>query len=340
MKKSRLKQGVLVSLFVDGLVGLSLVLPWFEQVIDNIVDYYRHLLLKGKTLHCPVCLSVYVVKNGRKPRLFGSPVQNYLCGNCGKQFCENIFHRFYRYKYPVYCILLALDLRRRGHAVSWIVGLIFVPLLNCLLNPCYATITRWIKQFGRIAVARATKFNLKAGRRKHWEIDEEYDSRIVEIEKEGIQKKKKAGTFGIIDPYTKLISIETFTNNLDAKARSMILRTQFKWQTKPRSIWRDGWNAYDKILDELGIPSGTVIHSKEFVSKRGHHDNNMEREWGEKRTWNKPCRGFTTIEGRAFYDKLYELHRNFFTPREALNGLTPAQKAGVKENVTLLSLVL
>jgi len=342
MRKTKQKQGSLVSFFVDGLVNLAIVMPWLKDVIDNFVDYYRHLLLKDKKLHCPVCMAVYVVKNGTKPRMFGNNVQNYICRNCGKQFCANIFHRFYRYKYPIYIILLVLDLKKQGKAVSQILSIVLVPFSKLLLQPCYATLTRWIKIFGQVAINKTSQIKLKAGKRRHWEIDEEYDSRIIETNENNkyVKKgKKKAGTFGVIDPHTKLISIESFDFGLNHKAQSVILRTIYKWKTRPRSIWRDGWNGYDKILKDLDIPYGTVIHSKEYVSKKGHHDNNIEREWGEKRTWIKPCRGFATFEGRAFYDKFYEMTRNFFVPREMLNGLTPAQKAGLKETITFLGLM-
>lgn len=343
MRKVNLKQGALFSLFIDGIVELSLVLPWLKEILDNLTDYYHYLLLKGKTRHCPVCLSLHIVRNGKKPRLFGSPIQNYLCRNCEKQFCANIFHRFYRYKYPLCFILLTLDLKKKGNSIVKIVESLFIPFLTCFLQPCYSTATRWIKKFGQTAIDNATKIQLKAGRRKHWEIDEEYDSRIIKTqEKNKYVKngKKKAGTFGIIDPHTKLISLQPFDFDLSKKAKSALLKTQTKWQTKPRSIWRDGWNAYDKILDDLNIPYGTVIHCKEYVSKKGHHDNNMEREWSEKRTWIKQCRGFATFEGRAFYDQFYEMTRNFFIPRVALNGLTPAEKAGIKQPISLLGLMI
>lgn len=343
MRKAKLKQGKLVSLFIDGIVKLSLVLPWLKEVVDNLTDYYHHLLIKGKCLHCPVCLSLHIVKNGKKPRMYGSPIQSYLCRNCGKQFCINIFHRFYRHKYPICFILLALELKKKGNAITNIVKGLFVPFLTCFLQPCYATATRWIRRFGSVAVEKLSKVKLKAGRKKHWEIDEEYDSRIVETKEKSkyVKKgKKKAGTFGIMDPQTKLISIEPFDFQLNKKAKSTLLRTQTKWQTKPRSVWRDGWNGYDKMLEELEIPFGTVIHSEEYVSKRGHHDNNIEREWSEKRTWIKQCRGFATFEGRAFYDKFYEMTRNFFTPRALLNGMTPAEKAGVKDCISFLGLMM
>lgn len=98
MRKVKLKQSGVLSIFIDGLVNLSLICPWLKEIINQFVDYYR----------------LDIVKNGHGKRLFGSPVQNYLCNNCYRQFCENIFHRFYRYKYPVIFILLSLDLKKRG----------------------------------------------------------------------------------------------------------------------------------------------------------------------------------------------------------------------------------
>ena len=343
MRKTTPKQGALATFFIDGLVNLTLVLPWFKQLIDNLVDYYRHLLLKNKDLHCPVCLALHVVRNGKKKRTFGSPVQSYLCANCGKQFCSNIFHKFFRHKYPIYFILLALDLKSKGNAITQIIQYLFIPFLTGFLQPCCATLARWIKKFGETALDSVTRVKLKAGRRKHWEIDEQYDSRIVKTKEQGRyvkDGKKKAGTFGVFDPHTKLISLDSFDFDLNKKAKSTILRTKTRWQANPRSIWRDGWNGYNYILEELEIPYGTVIHCKEFKSKKGHHDNGIEREWSSKREWIKKCRGFASFDSRSFYDKYYEMSRNFFTPRSLLGGLTPAQKAGAKENITFLSLLI
>ena len=66
MRKITLKQGGIVSFFIDGLVSLALIIPWLKYMLDQLVDYYRHLLLHGKKLHCPRCLSLYVVKYGKK----------------------------------------------------------------------------------------------------------------------------------------------------------------------------------------------------------------------------------------------------------------------------------
>lgn len=271
-----------------------------------------------------------------------------LCKTISAKTVKNNFARissidFIGINIPLCFILLALDLKRRGNAITQIMGYIFVPFINFFLQPCYATVTRWVKKFGKIAIETAVKIKLKAGRRKHWEIDEEYDSRIIKTKETGRyvkHGKKKAGTIGIFDPHTKLISLDSFDFELDKKARSTVLRTQTRWRTKPRSMWRDGFNGYDKMLKELDIPYGTVIHSNEYVSKKGYHDNGIEREWSAKRTWIKPCRGFATLEGRAFYDKFYETSRNFFTPRDTLNGLTPAEKAGLKQVVSFLSLMM
>ena len=90
MRKVSLKQSAVLSLFIDCLVKLSLICPWLKQVVDQLVDYYRQLLLKGKNICCPVCLSLHIVKNGHSKRLFGSPIQNYLCRGCPKSFLKTL----------------------------------------------------------------------------------------------------------------------------------------------------------------------------------------------------------------------------------------------------------
>lgn len=152
--------------------------------------------------------------------------------------------------------------------------------------PCYHTITRWIKKFGQKLINGSYKHQLKAGRRKHWEVDEEYDSRILQSKpgKYVRKGKKKVCTIGIIDTHTKLIYVESIKNRFSKKAESIFLRCMTRWNTKPRSVWRDGYDAYDRIFSKLEIPYGTVIHRKEYKSKKGHHINNIEREWSNKRT--------------------------------------------------------
>jgi hypothetical protein len=156
-----------------------------------------------------------------------------------------------------------LDLKKKGKPLTKIMEQIFVPFAASFLHPCYATITRWINIFGKAALDKISMIKLKAGRRRHWEIDEEYDSRIVETKENSKyvrNGKKKAGTFGIIDPHTKLISLTSFDFGLTKKSKSALLRAMYKWQTKPRSVWRDGFNGYNTILEDLNIPYGTVIH--------------------------------------------------------------------------------
>jgi hypothetical protein len=239
--------------------------------------------------------------------------------------------------------MLALHNKSLGKAITQIQNVLLVPFVNTLLQPCYSTITRWIKLFGSVAINYSTNIKLKAGSNRHWESDEQYDSRIIETKEEGkyiFNGKKKVGTFGLIDPHTKLISLSTFDSSLKEIARSAILRAKYKWQVNPRCIWTDGWSGYQEIFKELNIHHGIVIHRREWKSKKGHHDNNIEREWVEKRDWIKHCRGFATFEGRSFYDQFYEMTRNFFVQRRALQGLTPAEKAGVNKNITWLSLML
>ena len=340
--------------------------------------------------------------------MFGGPVQNYRCKDCRSYVSENYFHEYYRHRYPVPVILLALQKRMEGNPVSKVMEFCAVPFLKLVFRPCYATVTRWILKYGSKLVDRVSRIKLRASRRTHWEIDEQYDSRIVPAQtktqnlkidfsdetaftitigdtrldvkiscesehdilftytvlKKGkyvFKGKQKAGTIGIMDPETKLISLETFTHDLQRSANSLIRKTIYKWQATPRSIWSDGWTGYPLIMQTLDIPHGAyflihlysgglimqtldiphgvVIHSKQWKSSRGHHDNNIEREWSTKREWIKPIRGFKSIKNRALYDKLYEIQRNFLTPHPTLNGQTPAQKAGHPHHATLIDLL-
>lgn len=333
-------------LYFDFLINNLVTFGLFKAFIDDIIIAYRKAIQKTIKFHCPRCLSLKFWKNGHEPRSIGPNVQKFLCPFCGKQFCENTFSPFYYCKYPVYLILASLKLKGDGHQIDKIrLNSLFIYIVDGLQNffmPCYHTIARWVKKFGREVINGSHKYKLKAGRRKHWEIDEEYDSRILKSKPGKYVKhgKKKVCSIGITDPHTKLVFIESIRDQFSKKAENIFKRCMTRWNARPRSVWRDGYDAYDRIFSELGIPYGTVIHCKEYKSKKGHHNNNIEREWGHKRTWIKPCRGFKSFEGHDFYDKYFEVHENFFRPRRVLGGLTPAEKAGVKEGVSYLSMIL
>ena len=142
--------------------------------------------------------------------------------------------------------------------------------------------------------------------------------------------KQKAGTIGIMDPETKLISLETFTHNLQRNANSLIRKTIYKWQATPRSIWSDGWTGYPLIMQTLDIPTwNVVIHSKQWKSSRGHHDNNIEREIGaQNENGSNPSEDSKASKTEHYTTNYNEIQRNFLTPHPTLNGQTPAQKAG------------
>lgn len=340
------KESKVVFLYFDFLINNLLTFGLFKAFIDDLILSYRKVIQNSITFHCPRCLSNHFWKNGHEKRIFGPVVQKFICPNCGKSFCENTFSPFYYYKYPIYLILASLKLKGDGKQISKIRSMLLLIYLlkgiKTYFMPCYHTITRWIKRFGQKVIDGCNKFQLRAGKRMHWEIDEEYDSRILKS-KSGkyVRKgKKKVCTIGIIDPYTKLVYIESIRNQFSKKAESIFRRCMTRWNVKPRSVWRDGYDAYDRIFSKLGIPYGTVIHMKEYKSKKGYHTNNIEREWSNKRTWIKACRGYKKYNGHSFYNKFFEVQENFFRQREALKGMTPAQKAGVKDVISFLSVIL
>lgn len=340
------KESKVVFLYFDFLVNNLLTFGLLKAFLDDLIVAYRRAVQEHVKIFCPRCRSFHFWKNGTESRMFGPRVQKFVCPYCGKQFCENTFSPFYYCKYPVYIILAALKLKCDGKQIN---SISLMSLLIYIVNntaaffmPCYHTITRWIKSFGQLLINGSYKYDLKAGRRKHWEIDEEYDSRILPSNPGKYVKKgkKKVCSIGIIDPYTKLVFIESIKDQFSKTAENVFRRCMTRWNARPRSVWRDGFDAYDGVFRRLGIPYGTVIHQKEYKSKKGHHNNNIEREWSTKREWIKPCRGFKTYTSHIFYDKLFETQENFFRARQTLNGLTPAQKAGVKEAVSYLSMIL
>ena len=300
-------------------------------------------MLKNTVIHCPVCLNLHYWKNGRESRKFQPKVQKYICPKCGKQFCENTFTPFYYYKYPIYLILGAVWLKgKEGYNIMQIRKYCVFAYLNKLFIPCYHTITRWIQKFGDLIIKGSHKFSLKASRWKPWQMDEMYSSRVLPAQKGKYVKKgkKQIGRAAVKDPVTQLCFMESTKEQDNITLNNIFQRAKTRFNQVPRTLTTDGHLPYEPMLKDEITKHKLVLHNQEWKNKEGYHINNIENHWSQVRAWERHARGFKMFETHQFYTKFYEVMYNFFRPNQRIKGLTPAQKAGVKEKLGLLSMIL
>jgi transposase-like protein len=65
-------------------------------------------------MNCPDCASEQIVKNGKIKLQDQTPIQKYLCKDCGKQFNERTGTPMARLRTPSLVVSLALNVRTEG----------------------------------------------------------------------------------------------------------------------------------------------------------------------------------------------------------------------------------
>ncbi|MFH1643352.1 MAG: DDE-type integrase/transposase/recombinase [Patescibacteria group bacterium] len=340
------KESKSVFLYFDFLINGFITFGLFKAFIDDLILAYRKSIQSRITFFCPRCRFKHYWKNGVEERMFGPPVQKFICPYCGKQFCENTFSPFYYFKYPTYIILACLKFKGDGKPVGKIRALsMLIYVIGGVLSfftPCYQTIARWIKKFGQKVIAGTHKFKLKAKKWKPWQMDEMYSSRILPAPKgKYVRKgKKKVGRVGVKDPVTQLCFMESTFEQDNKTLNSIFERAKTRFGQTPRTMTTDGHLGYEPVFENKSTKHKVVIHNREYKNKQGYHTNNIENHWTQIRTVERPARGYKKFETHSFYTKFHEAIYNFLRSNQRINGLTPAQKAGVKEQISLLSLII
>jgi transposase-like protein len=85
-------------------------------------------------MHCPHCQSPKVIKNGNHHLQDGTPMQNYLCKDCGKRFSQRTGTPMARLRTPTATVSIAMKMRSEGMGVR---------ASGRVLDKSHSTILRW-----------------------------------------------------------------------------------------------------------------------------------------------------------------------------------------------------
>lgn len=278
---------------LDLLISLGL---WgcIKQSRDAISLKLDDLVLRNRTLKCPICLSRQIWKDGHERRKNRCPVQRFTCQDCKKDFCVNTFAPWYRHKYSPPSIILFLWLFLQGESI-----------LSCTKKcsfserfPTWKTLWSWLQKFKEILFLNYSKNKPKVSRHRAWQTDEVYFRRRPVI--------------GTVDPQTNTILLTTSWRANSPSIYKHFKRVTQRWKKKPRSLWSDEWQAYPKairLLDET-IPHKTVKH-RDWQFKKGHTTTNaIENVWRQYRRWMFRKNGVKHQYYVDDYTKFYEMKHN------------------------------
>ena len=95
----------------------------------------------------------------------------------------------------------------------------------------------------------------------------------------------------------------------------------------PEKIFVDGAHAYSKIQHAQVVGWNPQVIQKAGINKPHANNNRIERLNGTLRERVKVSRGWKSMESSIAEGQ--RIHYNFVKPHEALEGMTPAQRAGI-----------
>jgi len=267
------------------------------------------------SIQCDKCGSIRVIRYG-----ISANKQTYWCKDCSHKFTPSLIPKT---KFTPELISLTLDLYFSGTSLRKISRIISD---HTGVSIGSSTIYDWIQRF----VPEVSKYvnSLSPQLSESWHADEVF----VKM-KEGIRYKNQtniAFLWNVMDRKTRFMLASKATPNRDRKGAL----TAFRYAQGvahgnfPENVFCDslasynavrtmnvkGWNP--KLISNCGVNKG---HDKT--------NNRIERANGTLRERIKVQRGWKTFDSQIAEGQ--RIHYNFVKPHEALEGQTPAQRAGL-----------
>ena len=276
---------------------------------EGVFDFHNRVREKPS---CVYCGSPDVVKNGNRRSVNGDK-QRFWCKTCNRTFIQdNSFERNPK------IISLALDLYFKGVSLRKVVD-----HLNQFygIKVHHSTVLRWIQKYTKI-INRYVK-KLEPQLSDTWNVDEM------------MVKCKDGGwnwLWNVMDEETRFLLASLISNRREIEdARKVFVKAKSIARGKPDFVITDGLRAYqDAFKKEFFTLKNPRTKHIRLASLRNKISNNLvERLQGTIRERDKVMRGFDTDETAQILIEGLRAYYNFIRPHMGLNGLTPAEVAGI-----------
>ena len=272
------------------------------------------------SIQCQKCGSIRVVKYG-----FDAEKQIYKCKDCKTKFRYSLLKKA---KYSPETVSLTLDLYFSGMSLAKIANTLN---RNYDMTMNKVTVYRWIQRF----VPQISSYvnSLSPQLSDTWHADELF----VKI-RGGENYKKSYKNIGyvwnVMDRKTRFLLASKLSHHRDPKGAFQGFSTaiQNAHGALPEQVFTDAAGAYPIGIMRAWRPLGKEPKhiAKAGIKKPYANNNRIERMNGTLRERVKVQRGW-----KSFETPLAEgmrIHYNFVKPHSALEGMTPAQRAGIGIN--------
>jgi transposase-like protein len=286
-----------------------------EQQIERI----------SPVISCPYCKSANVISRGKRKNQKGE-VQVYGCKDCQRRFTKEL--GFNRMKHTPESITLALDLYFKGMSDRKIVD--HLKQFH-KVSVVHTTVLRWIKKYLALLGKYAEKNKVNVG--NIWHSDET----TVFIKKED-EKRYFQWIWNVMDAKTRyLLACQVTEERFVGDARKALKQAKDVTYVRPDAIVTDGLQAYKQaIVDEFYDIRAPIknphIRLKDFETKP--NNNILERLNGTFRERTKVMRSLDSSIGAMEFAAGMQTYYNYIRPHQGINGLTPAEMAGIQIDLT------
>jgi len=267
-------------------------------------------------VQCPKCGSIRVVKFGNY-----NGKQLYKCKDCKTKFREGFLKKA---KYSPETITLTLDLYFSGLSVRKITR-----TLNDHFDMALAksTVYHWIETF----VPRISEYvNSLAPRLSDtWQTDELFVKMKGGVKDTQYNQKSMAFLWNVMDRKTRFLLASRLSThrNVNGAVGAFNEARKVAKDSQPERIFADKLNAYPQAMTYWEGESKPELVAKMGVGKPHANNNRIERLNGTLRERVKVQRGWKSMKTPLAEGA--RIHYNFVKPHEALEGQTPAERAGV-----------
>ncbi|MBI2184657.1 MAG: IS1/IS6 family transposase [Thaumarchaeota archaeon] len=271
---------------------------------------------------CKVCGSSNVIKLGLRHNEHRD-VQKFKCKECGHYYSDN--RGFEGVKATPKAITVALDLFFKGVSHRKIVD--HLKQFEGI-KVSHVAVIKWIRKYTKLMASYVDQFTPQLG--GMWHSDE----MMINVRRtEKIDGENYSWLWNLMDHETRFLLASQISKHREIRDARNVLRqakSVANSQT-PDFIVTDKLPAYKQAITKefYTMRKPRTEHVKLKNIREGTNNNIVERLNGTVRERLKVMRGLDHDESAQKIIDGKKLYYNYLRPHQALNGLTPAEKAGI-----------